>query len=189
MRILFDIDDTLCGTSVEWTKATYEYFDKLGIERNRPKSKDTYRLEESYNLTPQQKCDYFNTMNNSEFFATMEPLPGAVVMMKQLARNHEILLITARPIQLDDITNKWVSEKLGLDVDVHFVNDFPVWLKYQRIDVLIDNSVQRCLTAKENGITSYLYCGSLVDGDIEQANEIEKLYHYADVIKKIKEMF
>lgn len=165
MRILFDIDDTLCATYKVWSKRAYAYFKQLGIQRLKPKRQDEYAIEDSYDCTQEQKDHYVEYMNDPKVFEALSPIYGARELLDKLRSDgHELIFITARPRTLQKTTDEWARKHLGLGDD-EYVNlvpmqKFNIWATSLGIDMLVDDRLLRCIRAEHIGIKAIQYTGS-----------------------------
>lgn len=93
-------------------------------------------------------------------------LAGAEFAIKELAKRHDIVLLTARDKTWEAATKHWLKDKFGKDVmDVHFTSahkDEHEMTKGQLCrhldaEVLIDDNVEHCQSALDEGVQALLF--------------------------------
>ncbi len=121
-----------------------------------------------------------------EFFETKEftdsrPFTGAHQVLKELSNTHELIVVTARDLFLEEFTNRWLDEHFaGLISEVYLTARCSLDGRAQlKIDVikklgaeyLIDDDIELCSQAAKIGVKSILfgeypwnYADSLPDG-------------------------
>lgn len=168
-RIAVDIDDVLTGlhdlmrvwanekTNSSLTEGDYTvHGDYWGYYERIWESHDLHHLL--------RHDDFLDDVNADRIKVPL--LPGAQFAIKELMKTYDVILLTARPKYLETVTRKWVADQLGDDIKVYFAKNF------YRDDntkskgemcielgatVLIDDAVDHCRSAVENGIEAILF--------------------------------
>ncbi|MEI6666458.1 MAG: hypothetical protein WCL53_09960 [Chloroflexota bacterium] len=76
------------------------------------------------------------------------PYPGVHEGLKRLAQLGRLSIHTARPVQAEAATRAWISEHLGLELDVRF---FPGAVKYTaayEVDYFVDDNLSEIASAQ-----------------------------------------
>lgn len=166
MRIGIDIDDTVAHTV---DKMVY-YADKYDIEvlgnkgsnKNLGLIKDHHYLKELYGWDYDTKNSFFN-MYYKNVLEDCEPRLDAIEIINKLKNEgHEIYFITARletipTCKTYDITKDWLIRK-GFPVDFLQTNasDKSIVCSKNNVDILIDDSLSNCESARNIGVKSLL---------------------------------
>ncbi|MEK6936630.1 MAG: hypothetical protein AABW58_01010 [Nanoarchaeota archaeon] len=121
-RIHVDIDDTIADT----TSTFLQYIEhKYKIKIN----KDKLTLHE-YNkiigeITKKEK-DYFREFEKSNFHSKIIPVKNSQKVIVNLAKNHDLVLISGRDLSRLEGTKKWISEFFpNCFLEMHLVNQYP----------------------------------------------------------------
>ena len=159
MKVVLDIDDTICVCTPEWFKMTEEYMASKGFVRKR--KKDSYDMARSFKMTERDRRAYWDYMMSNFNYLGLPPVDGAEEFIKGLiSAGHTVELLTARPTSKYSETRKWVEEKLDIrDIPINH----KVYLEGIQMDLLIDNSEQRVKSALERGIDAILFTEIAVD--------------------------
>ena len=189
MNILIDIDDTLCVTSPTWTRQTELYMLSRNVPRIRPQEQDTYALEDSYALTPEQKEEYLKYMYDHMPWDRLPPVLGAASAVAKLQElGHTVEFITSRQGSVYGQTYNWLVKQLNVKSPKLHFSEYGENLSP---DLLIDNSELRCQSFAQRNIKVLLFAGSLVavgeggvSGSFQKVNGWITAINY---IKKIKE--
>lgn len=190
LTVLFDIDDTVSVTSYKWMEMAKLYMWSHGYTK--PGITPAYGMEKIFNLSEEENKNYHDYMDENFPYSLLEIVPGADRFIHWLlSKNARVLFITNRSNVHKKTTTEWVSRKLGIkNPEIHFDVDDN---KFNRIldrfpssVVLVDNSVKRCLIAKERGMSGILFTGIGVDnvGFTEKdQNKITQASTYKEVVK------
>ncbi|MEK6809197.1 MAG: hypothetical protein AABY40_00830, partial [Nanoarchaeota archaeon] len=112
MIIGVDIDEVLA----ELMEAYLEYHNQNYNTKMQKKDMFSYHFHEVFGGSEeenQQKiCDFFK----SEHFQNIKPVNGALQIIPQLAKEHQLCIITARPHIIRQETELWLTK--------HFPNSF-----------------------------------------------------------------
>lgn len=187
MRILLDIDDTLCITSPLWSKETEKYMEQNKLARIRSTSEDVYDLALSYALDEQQREQYYKYMSRTFLYTMLQPVEGAKQFIKKvLDDGHTVEFITSRPPHKYSETVKWLNEVLLVDSPVihHklFIDDL-------EMDLLIDNSERRIKDATCKKIPAILFAGVNIEkDDPSDLSQLFVVHTFEEVYQCVKEL-
>lgn len=93
-------------------------------------------------------------------------LAGANFAIKELAKQFDIIIITARPPELEKFTRAWLNEHLeGGFIEVYFTQSHPETTEKTKGELcriigakwLIDDNPEFCQSAQEHGVTAVLF--------------------------------
>ena len=157
MRIGIDIDDTITNTYEYMTPYVCKSFniDEESIKGKNGTYREVYRLE---------RQDYVNFLK--KYFNDFAPLitvkEDAKKVINKLHEKNEIIIITARNEEYFENVKELCSnylKKENILFDDIIVNAKPKGpiCKERNIDILIDDSVENCISAKENNIKCILF--------------------------------
>lgn len=179
MRIGIDIDDTI-------TNSYKEIFEQIGKYYN---VNSYYLIEEGYKYEDVSKDEVnFPDYNNfcrtvvENLLKTVSLKHGAKEMIKKLQEEgNEIILITARDYQEFsspyDLTRQFLKENdIPYDKLYVGIKQKGRFCKEKNIDVLVDDSITHCKSAKENNIPHLL-----LDNTFNRDNkELDRVYGWYD---------
>ena len=148
MIILIDMDEVLC-----------DFLGSLLTKYNRRHATEFTVNDFTEWDMPDDMVEIY--MDNPLMFFYLKPLPGAIVSMKALMRNHDVYIVTNPSGNLDILTNKWkwvrmhlpefdmdrfcaFKDKQLINADIIF-DDCPDYLKRRRgiITVAMDRPYNR----------------------------------------------
>ncbi len=165
--IAIDIDDVLAGEN----ETMREFINKTFRLNLTP---EDYLVEAPYHGYWEKVWDVDEKEGRKRYQAYLDsgikehhsPLEGAVKAITKLQEKYDLVIVTSRYDFLIDITHRWLEEHFR-DVfkSVEFV---PVWDKSMKISkakickkvgasYLIDDNVEHCSLANEEGIKSLLF--------------------------------
>lgn len=177
MRIGIDIDDTITNTFEYMTPYVLK---KFNIKEESIKGKNG-RYSEVYGINKQQYISFLKETFNSiaPFISIKEDVKEII---KELKKQNEIIIITARNEEYFENVKELCAqflEKNDIPFDEIIVNAKPKGpiCKEKNIDVLIDDSVENCISAKENNIKCILF-----DSKINKnTNEFTRAHNWKEV--------
>lgn len=187
MRIGIDIDDTI-------TNSYQEIFEQIGKYYN---VNSYYLIEEGYKYEDVSKDEnnfpgYINFCRTivEDLLKTVSVKHGAKEMIKKLHdEGNEIVLITARDYEEFsnpyDLTRQFLKEN-GIYYDKLYVGikQKGRFCKANNIDVLVDDSVTHCTSAKENNIP-HLLLDNTFNRD---ARELDRVYGWYDAYNALQNL-
>ncbi len=104
-------------------------------------------------------------LETDEYFA-LPPIQEALHVLRGLKRVHELFILTGRPDFTEVATRKWLAEHTpDIFADVVFTNYFDTEKVRTKGDVckalgatvLIDDHVEHCVSAMDNGVNALLF--------------------------------
>ncbi len=93
-------------------------------------------------------------------------LPSALFAIKELSKNFDVVIITARSSERAELTRKWIDTMLeGMTIDVHFSEAHKDESKMTKGQIcktlgasyLIDDNVGHCQSALDEGVKAILF--------------------------------
>ena len=169
MKILFDIDDTVCVTAPTWTQLTKEYMEFMGKEKT---NDETYDLEKAYGLTEPESKVYMDYMNKNMPYESLPPIDGASEFINKLIRwGYSIGFITKRPYKSCEATVNWLKNTLKVPkFDIYW--DENIDLKASNIKLLVDNNLGRYEWANKNGCFFIAFAGVALENSNLKINGV-----------------
>lgn len=119
--IAFDCDDVIVATGHQ----LINYYNKLHGTNVQPSDFYSKDYDTAWKASPEIVArDLFAYLNTDEY-ANLPPMPGAVEVLTELAKNFTLYIVTGRPDETESATNAWVSRYLpGIFERVVFTNFF-----------------------------------------------------------------
>ena len=108
MKIGIDIDEVITETNAEFTNF---YNIRTGSSLAMCDFY-TYTLSEVLKCTKEEARRIFDEFYNSAHFDNISPVEGSIGSIKKLLKEHEIYLITARPLSYKQKTERWFKTYL-----------------------------------------------------------------------------
>lgn len=187
MRIGIDIDDTI-------TNSYKEIFEQIGKYYN---VNSYYLIEEGYKYEDVSHDEenfpgYINFCRTvvENLLKTVSIKHGAKEMIKKLQEEgNEIILITARDYQEFsapyDLTRQFLKENdIPYDKLYVGIKQKGRFCKENKIDVLVDDSITHCKSAKENNIPHLL-----LDNTFNRDNkELDRVYGWYDAYNALNNL-
>ncbi len=150
--IAIDCDDVLIETTEYIVEAYNSQFGTaVTLDRSHEPGNEQWE-------TPDEKTllQRFNELQSTEEYARLLPMPEALRVVKQLARDHELHLVTARDGAIEAITEAMLNEYLpGCFTSMeHVGRDRSKGEVCQQLkaDILIDDSIRNLLSVLEYGL-------------------------------------
>lgn len=96
---------------------------------------------------------------------TIPILPGAAYAIKQLKDRFNVILVTSRNPLHEDYTRRWVDEHLGDEIEIYFARNGRLGVGISKGEIckklgafiLIDDNIEHCVSALENGIEAVAF--------------------------------
>ncbi len=157
MRIGIDIDDTITNTYEYMTPYVCKKFniDIESLEGKNGKYSEVYGID---------KKEYFIFLKeNFNKFAPLIPIKeDARKIINELKEKNEIIIITARNEEyFKDVKNLCIKylkkENILFDDIIVNAKNKGLICKENKIDILIDDSLENCVSAKENNIRCIMF--------------------------------
>ena len=127
MHIGVDLDNTI----LDATSAHLHYYNQVSGLSFTPDDVNDFYLYRLYGWDKAERDAIYNKYGH-DIHWNSAPLPMAVEILQQLYNQHQISIITARPLLFRDVTMEWLKH--------HKIN-------YHNI-TLIENKLQACIHAK-----------------------------------------
>lgn len=154
MRLGIDIDGVLADALTTWLEHLNRHFD----QKKARKDMVHYQFEKVFSVSWEEMDGFFRS-NQEILLTNISPMEKAQETMEQLAGEHEILLITARPQEYRSITEKWLNEHSipyhelimtdFLDKSGHCLNC--------GLDLFIEDSLENAISIHACGIPVLLF--------------------------------
>lgn len=161
MRIGIDIDDVLADTLPAFVTYNNRYHGGAWT----PDHFDSARWEDILGLTSNELSDRLEHFFSTPEFHAVQPAPGSTSVLRNLAEQHELHIVSARWDVIVEPTKRWLDDHFnGLFTGVHFAANHYTEraavrsprltkdgvLAREGIDLLIEDSLEyavRCLVA------------------------------------------
>lgn len=127
MHIGVDLDNTI----LDATSAHLKYYNQASGRSFTPEDVDDFYIYRLYGWDRAERDAIYNKYGH-DIHWNSSPFPMAVDIMQQLFNQHQISIITARPLLFRDVTIKWLR--------LHNIN-------YHNI-TFIENKIQQCMDGK-----------------------------------------
>lgn len=125
-----------------------------------------YYWEHVWNVSEEEAAERFETYVSSGHHASFHTVEGAVEAISELQQGYDLAIVTSRNHKLADLTHDWLEEKFpSVFRQIEFVE---VWSRDKSISkavicnslgasYLIDDNIEHCRLAAEEGIKSLLF--------------------------------
>ncbi len=138
----------------------------------------------------QRIADFYQTEEHSNVL----PVRGAVEATRELAKNHELIIVTAKPPALRERTLKWLDKHYpGIFKDIHFTNQFiskgtekitkVEVCDQEGIEIFIDDFPHNAIEIAESGRKVFLL--DCPWNQIELPFNIVRVYSWKEIVEKI----
>ncbi|WP_199620697.1 5' nucleotidase, NT5C type [Paenibacillus alkalitolerans] len=127
MHIGIDLDNTV----LDATTAYLHYYNKASGLSMTHDDVNEFHLYRLYGWDEEQHRDVYNRYGH-DIHWNSEPYPMAVDVIRQLFQQHQISIITARPVMFRDVSIEWLKRH---DVPYHNI-------------VLTENKLEECIRSK-----------------------------------------
>lgn len=149
--IAIDCDDVLIETTEYIVDAyNHQYGTSVTLDRSHDSG------NEQWGVVEDELLQRFNELQSTEEYARLLPMPEALRAVKQLARDHELHLVTARDGSIEAITEAMLNEYLpGCFTSMEHVGkerSKGEVCKQLGADILIDDNLRNLLSALESGL-------------------------------------
>lgn len=190
MRIGIDLDGVVFDTEKAF-RIYSELYDIEVLKRNSLINNQEVRFQKRYNWSEEEQEDFLK-MYHETITTETNFMPGAQEVLRLLKQEgHELIIITARGgwnKKMIDITNKRLKEsKMDIFDRYYFRTENKAEVcKNENIDVMIDDSYEKCKSISENKIKT-VYLKDAPSYNLE--NEYVKvLYNWGEIYRYIKEL-
>lgn len=191
MKIGIDIDDTIAKTSEETDFWAEEYTEKIlkrkfilkkGIILNPMWARELYGWN-------QEENDQFWDLYYEKIMSNVKPKEDAVESIYKLAKNNEIIVITARWDResgvIEKITQQWL-QKYKIAYNQLFLGqlDKREVVRKNNIELFIDDSFKTCQQISEMNIKTMIM-NSRINQNL-QDDRLERVFDWKDILKKLE---
>jgi uncharacterized HAD superfamily protein len=119
MKIGIDLDDTLADTMPAVLKFHNEVYNS-GLSEDVASYSD---YNDSWPFGHEENLKRFYEFFDHDLHHNAKPAQGAVAAIKELAKNHKLYIITARPADVREQTARWVEKNFpGMIDELYFAN-------------------------------------------------------------------
>jgi len=177
MKIGIDIDGVISDFVTSFRALIKEKFD-LELEYDDIREHDLYKV---LGISEKEALELIV----STFDYNLDTQPDAIESIKKLAKDHEIVLITARPEETENITKKWLKEK-GIEYNkLIFVTEGNKHLtEKEGFDVIIDDHLKEVVRWSEKVPLVYVY-NHPWNKSLNIKNNFERVYNWKDILEKL----
>lgn len=134
MHIGIDLDNTI----LDATSAHLHYYNKVSGLSFTPDDVNDFYLYRLYGWNKTERDAIYNKYGH-DIHWNSSPLPMAVEILQQLFNQHQISIITARPILFRDVSIAWLQHHKINYHNIKLVENKLQECIYSKVDVLIDD--------------------------------------------------
>lgn len=177
MKIGIDIDGVIADFVTSFRAIIKEKFDlEFGYEDIR--EHDLYKV---LGIGEQEAVELII----STFDYNLNTQPDAIESIRKLSKDHEIVLITARPKEVEDITKKWLKEK-GIEYNkLIIVTEGNKHLtEKEGFDVIIDDHLKEIIRWTQK-VPLVLVYNHPWNKSLNIKNNFERVYSWEDILEKL----
>jgi uncharacterized HAD superfamily protein len=191
MRIGIDLDEVTVG----FMKHLLKFYHKKTGKLFKEKDFISYDLWETLGGTREEAIDLVEEFHNSEDFENIEPIENSFESIRKLVECNEIFIITARPSNWKEKTERWARKHLAeINPRIIYSGDFYEQGKTKAeiceelgINLMIEDNKSYALACAEKGIKVLLF-----DKPWNQMFEHEnviRVFSWDEAVKKIAQQF
>jgi len=183
MNIGVDIDGVLADALSTWLTYLNKYF-------GQNKTKEdivVYQFEKVFGVSWEEMDRFFRTKQEI-LLTNLSPIEKAQETLEELAKKHKILLITARPEEYRDITEKWLHDhsipyqKLIMTT----FNDKTCHCRACGVDLFIEDSLENALSIHACGIPVLLFDAPYNRAQLPQG--ILRQHNWPEIYQTVEEL-
>lgn len=191
MNIGIDIDDTITKTSEELDILAKEYTEnilKRKFELNKIEVIDPMWAKYLYNWNDQEEKAFWD-LYYEKAMTNVKPKDGAIETINNLAKNNEIIVITARweneNGKIATITRNWL-QKYGIKYNKLFLGyeDKRELVRANNIEIFIDDNYKTCKLVSETNVRT-LIMDSRLNRNMKD-DKLERVFSWQDIEEKLK---
>lgn len=105
VKIAIDVDDTLA----EYTEALLQYHGNILGSALNPREHHYYQSKSFWGNSLEEKLLLLNEFDFTEAFDNIKPVKGAQHVVNELAKLHQLFVITSRPLCVKKKTEAWLE--------------------------------------------------------------------------------
>lgn len=192
MNIGIDIDDTIAKTCEETDICAKEYTEnvlKRKFELKEVEILDPMWAKHLYGWTIEEDKNFWD-IYYEKIMENVKPKDDAVEIINELAKVHNIIIITARWDKengiVSKITKEWL-EKYNINYNklfVGYINKTQI-VNENNVELFIDDSIKTCKQISEMGVKTFIM-NSRINKDM-QDEELERVFSWKEIKEKIRE--
>lgn len=193
--IAVDVDDVLCPTNEGIRQFVNENFDaNLSIEDHTQAGEYKGYFERVWGVDHETAQHWYQSYIDSGGLVKMQPIEGAIEVIKELEGRYELVVVSARHEDQVDMTHHWLLEHFpAVFKDVRFISGWYHSRKISKGDVckeigasyLIDDHIDHCLEAERVGVKALLFSEYGWSKDNPKGDELTRVKDW----KAVKEYF
>ncbi len=195
MKFAFDLDDVLCNLSPQLI-AFYNKTFGANIVRD---NITNYSLSKQFKISPEDAIERTFQFYKSDYFHSASPVAGAQKAIDQLAKKHDLIVITSRPSFLDEKTHIWIENYFPKKfVKIIHTNQFSKegsdmtkgdYCREEGVKALVDDALENILDSI-NDVENLLLMDAPWNRNGELPEKVKRVYNWgeiADFLSKINE--
>ncbi len=163
MKIAIDLD----GVLVDIITPLLEFHNEIEGTNHSKEDVDNFVLSEFWNLTPEETEERVHHFYETDSFRNLHPEPEAKQAVQELSEEHELCIVTSRPVEVEEETRRWIEEHFPDAFDhIHFSDNPTLSTNDARskaeicseieADVLIEDAVEYAEECSREGIEVFL---------------------------------
>lgn len=191
-KIGIDLDDVLLAIIA----GLFPWHNRLYGTNNKEEDVRPFELSSSWGCTKEEVIsrvlDFYQTTEHAECL----PIPGAVEATKVLSQNNELIIVTSKPADLEDMTHAWVEKHFPNTFQgIYFTSSF-VTPKHQRvkkselwqelgIDLFIDDSIDNVLDVATTCERVFLFDRPWNQENVTLPSNVTRAYSWNEITDTI----
>jgi len=187
-RLGLDLDEVLADIINPLVIYFNEYY-KTNFKRNQLVK---YHLEETWNIKTSECNERVHEFYASEEFKKIKPIRGAIKGVDYLSKTKELHIITARPDETIEETNRWINEVFpGKFAGIHFGNHYSIKeripkkkseiCKELKITKIMEDTLHNAMDCANNGIEVLLLNQPWNKSEINH-EKIKRVYSWKEAV-------
>jgi uncharacterized HAD superfamily protein len=191
MRIGIDID----GTLADFQENLLLHHNQKNGTSFQKKDITMYDMTTLFGWKKEEATKKFNEFYQTPLFQDLPIIDGAKEAIEKLSQKHELVIVTARPPELEEMTEKWLDENFG-----ELFSEYIITTTYQKrgkhipkakicmdkkISCMIEDSLHFSFECAALGIRVFL-----LDRPWNQypalPTHVERLYSWNEVVEKLE---
>lgn len=161
MKIGIDLDEV----TVDFLNNLLIFYNKKTGRSLSKKDFHSYNFWEVWGGTREEAIQIVEEFHSSDNFENISPIDSSIHSIADLAKKHEILIITSRPVVWKEKTKSWVKKHLtNISLEIIHSGDFheqgktkAAICKEKEINLIIEDNGKYALECAESGIPVILF--------------------------------
>jgi len=193
--IAVDIDDVLTPTNDAIRVYVNEHFGaNFSVEDHTQPGDYVGYFERIWQVSKEEADHWYNSFIHSGGLVVTEPLEGSLETITHLKERFDLVILSARHEDQVEMTHKWLLKHFpNVFSDVRFISGWYHGRKISKGEVcleigasyLIDDNVEHCMGAQENGVTALLFGEYGWSKENPVARKLHRVYDW----KQVREYF